>query len=115
MKSILSKGLIVFFCAGLSGCELLCQAGSGTCGMSDEQMERVLNPKAYGEFRTKPGMTKESWRQDWVECGGMSSGQYSGNVPPGSTRAVSSALWSAKEKELDTCMQSKGYKFSYTD
>ena len=115
MKSFLSHGLVVALCAGLSGCEILCQAGSGTCGMSSEQMDKLLRPKAYGEFWTKPSMTKESWRQDWVECGGMSSGQYSGNAPPGSTRAVASALLSAKQKALDTCMQSKGYKFSYTD
>ena len=114
MKSFLSKGLIVFFCAGLSGCEILCQAGSGTCGMSDEQMDRILRPKPYGELWTKPGMTKESWRQDWVDCGGLSNGQFIDDAPPRSPTAVILAASAAAQKKLDTCMQSKGYTFRYT-
>ena len=112
--NILSHGIVLLLCAGLSGCELLCQAGTGTCGMSKEQRRRVLNPKTYGEFWTKPSMTKESWRQDWVECGGMPSGQYTTEIPRGLTHAAALPLWNAKEKELDTCMQSKGYTFRYT-
>ncbi len=115
MKSFISYGVLALSCAGVSGCSLLCQAGTGTCGMSSEEMDKRLNPKAYGEFWTKPGMTKESWRLDWVECGGMSSGQYSDDSPPGSSDAASSELFTAKRKKLDACMQSKGYKFSYTD
>ena len=115
MKSIFSYGIVLLLCMGVSGCELLCQAGTGTCGMTKEQRQKIRNPKTYGEFWSKPGMTKESWRQDWVECGGMSSGQYSGNAPPRSTTAVILAATEEARKKLDTCMQSKGYKFSYTD
>jgi hypothetical protein len=78
---------------------------------SKEEQDRVFHPKAYGEHWVKPGMTQENWRQDWVACGGRSNGQYSGNVPPGSTDAVSSALWEAARKKLDACIQSKGYEY----
>ena len=115
MKSFLKYGIVLLLCLGVSGCELLCQAGTGTCGMTKEQRQRIRNPKAYGQFWTKPGMTKESWHQDWLDCGGMSGGHYSGNVPPGSSDAVSTELWTGKRKKLDTCMQSKGYTFKYTD
>jgi hypothetical protein len=74
----------------------------------------IQSIKAYGEYWTKPGMTTESWRQDWVACGGRSNGQYSGNVPPGSSDAVSSVLWEQARKTLDACMQSKGYVYRYT-
>lgn len=82
--------------------------------MSDEQMDRILRPKPYGERWTKPGLTKESWRQDWVECGGLSNGQYIDDAPSRSSAAVIVAASAAVQKRLDACMHSKGYKFSYT-
>jgi hypothetical protein len=115
MKERLSCGIAaLFLCGFLSGCEVLCQGGSMTCGMSREQAEKVLHPKAYGEFWTKPGMSKEEWRADWMACGGRTNGQYSANVPLGSSDAVSAMLWEQTRKKLDACMQSKGYQFSRT-
>jgi hypothetical protein len=76
---------------------------------------RNLTPaKAYGEYWTKPGVTTESWRQDWVACGGMSNGNYSGDAPTGSTTEVIFASDRQKKKKLDACMQSKGYEYRYT-
>ena len=59
-------------------------------------------------------MTTESWRQDWVECGGMQNGNYSSDAVSGSTTAVLIAEDKATRNKLDACMQSKDYQFSYT-
>src|SRR5688572_29210169 len=113
MKNVLQHGVVLIFCTLLASCELLCQAGTGTCGMSREQMEKLLHPKAYGEYWTKPGMTKESWRQDWVACGGMNDGNYvAGPRFPGETGDIAAS--SRKARQLDACMREKGYAFSYS-
>ncbi len=109
----LTFGVIVCIIGVLSGCELLCQAGSGTCGLSKEQADKLLNPKAYGEYWTKPGMTKDSWRQDWVECGGKQNGQYvAGPRLPGETNDIAASARTANL--LASCMKSKGYTYHYT-
>ncbi len=95
----------------ISGCELLCQAGTGTCGMSREEAQKLLHPKTYGEYWIKPGISKENWRADWLACGGMSNGQYSGNAPTGSTTKIILASQENERRKLDLCMQSKGYEF----
>jgi hypothetical protein len=74
----------------------------------------IQSIKAYGEYWTKPGMTTESWRQDWVACGGMSNGNYSGDAPTGSTTEVIFESQRQERKKLDACMQSKGYVYRYT-
>jgi hypothetical protein len=91
-------------------------AGCGTqLALSGKAREDYLKSiKAYGEYWTKPGMTTESWRQDWVACGGRSNGQYSGNLPPGSTTAVLLAEDKKLREELGFCMQSKGYEYPDT-
>ena len=111
MKFFIASAGLLFLCVSMSGCELLCQAGTGTCGMSREQAEKLLHPKAYGEYFVKPGMTKESWRADWVACGGDSNGQYGVYTPPGSPTKV---VLTAKKKEaqrLAGCMHYKGYEY----
>ena len=111
LKRMLVLPLVVFV---LTGCELLCQAGSGTCGLSDEQVERLLHPKGYGEYWTKASMTKESWRQDWVACKGRSNGSYTNDAPDGSTTAVIRAASRRISEQLGSCMHSKGYEYRYT-
>ncbi len=96
----------------ISGCELLCQAGTGTCGMSREEAQKLLHPKTYGEYWVKSGISKENWRLDWVACGGMSNGQYSGNAPSGSTTKIILDSQEDERQKLDFCMQSKGYEFT---
>ncbi len=95
----------------MSGCELICQAGTGTCGMSREEAQKLLHPKTYGNYWVKSGVSKEKWRADWVACGGMSNGQYSGNAPSGSTTKIILDSQEDERQKLDFCMQSKGYEF----
>lgn len=115
MKKILNLFNALALCSLVSGCELICQAGTGTCGMSREQANKLLHPKAYGEYWTKPEMTTKCWRRDWVACGGWSNGQYGAYTPPGSSDAASSVLWEQTRKKLDACMKSKGYEYRYTE
>ncbi|CAM8642534.1 hypothetical protein MCEGEM3_02455 [Oxalobacteraceae bacterium] len=92
------------------GCELLCQAGTGTCGMSSEERYKLLHPKAYGEYFVKLGASREEWQRDWVACGGWPNGQFSGGAPQGAYTNEILAAWRQKAKNLDDCMQSKGYE-----
>jgi hypothetical protein len=115
----LTKLLLV---AGAINTLVACTFGNGRiCGpqtpmayCNKESYEKLYHPKAYGEHWTKPSMTKESWREDWVACGGMSNGQYSGGAPEGSTTQVMLEYQTKERKKLDTCMQSKGYEYHYT-
>jgi hypothetical protein len=109
MKSVSYSLGVLIMCALLSSCGILCQAGTGTCGMSSGQAQRLLHPKAYGEYWTKPGMTTEGWRRDWVACGGMVDGGYTSNSPLGSSTSAILAAVGKKKNELSSCMQSKGY------
>ena len=85
MKFLTNPCLALGLSVLLTGCVI----GNGTiCGPQTpraycdrEAYERLTNPKGYGEFFTKTGMTKESWRADWVACGGISSGSYSSDAP----------------------------------
>ncbi len=108
----LKNYLVLVFYILLLGCELLCQAGTGTCGMSREEAQKLLHPKTYGEYWVKSGVSKEKWRADWVACGGMSNGQYSGNAPSGSTTKIILDSQEFERQKLDFCMQSKGYEFT---
>jgi hypothetical protein len=114
MKNISNCIFCLLMCSSLSSCGLLCQAGTGTCGMSDEQAQKLLHPKTYGEFWTKPGMTTESWRQDWMACGGMKNGDYTINVPQFSTTAVIQDASKKTIQKLDICMKNKDYFFQRT-
>ena len=98
----------------LSGCELLCQAGTGTCGMSSEERYKLLHPKAYGEYFVKPGASREAWQRDWVACGGRSNGQFSDDAPSGATTNEIFAAIDRARNSLKACMQSKGYEYRKT-
>ena len=107
---ILDLSSLLFF----SGCELLCQAGTGTCGLSSEERYKLLHPKAYGEYFVKPGAGREEWQRDWVACGGWPNGQFSGGAPNGSpTKEIFVAIERARNL-LDSCMKSKGYEYRET-
>ena len=106
------------FCLSLtllfSGCELLCQAGTGTCGMSSEERYKLLHPKAYGEYFVKPGASREEWQRDWVACGGRPNGQYSDDAPPNATTKEIFAAIERARSSLNACMKSKGYEYRET-
>ena len=111
MKKFLAHGIVLLLCTGLAGCELLCQAGTGTCGMSSEERNKLLHPKTYGQYFSKPDMTKESWRQDWVACGGMNNGNYVAG-PRFAGETDDFAASDRKTDQLDRCMKEKGYAYS---
>ena len=72
MKRLLWGVLCLSFL--LTGCELLFQAGTGLSGQARE--DYIKSIKAYGAYWVKPGMTTESWRQDWVEYLGHVAGLH---------------------------------------
>ncbi len=91
--------------------------GCGTqIALSGQAREDYLKSiKAYGEYWVKPGMTKESWQQDWVACGGYKDGSFSPSVREinilvehGLSRSEARAKL---EKFLETCMRAKGYEY----
>ena len=105
----LALGLLVTGCTVGNG--RICGPQTPIAYCDREAYERLVHPKAYGEYWVKPGVTKEVWRQDWVDCGGMRDGAYSSGALSGSTNAVLHAASEKKTGELSTCMQSKGYVF----
>jgi hypothetical protein len=81
----------------------------GPCSLEREKMIKSI--KTYGEYWVKSGVSKENWRLDWVDCGGMKDGGYSSDAPSGSSTAVLITSSEKKINELTSCMQSKGYEF----
>lgn len=110
MKKILVSYFLLILMFFLSGCELLCQAGTGTCGMSEADKKRLLNPKFYGEYFVKSGAERGQWQRDWVDCGGMKDGGYSSDAPSGSPTEVLINASKEKRKNLSFCMKNKGYE-----
>ena len=104
------KVLNFLICTGL-----LCVTLSG-CGIGGYWMNGNPNigpSYPYGAHWIKEGMTTESWRQDWVACGGMKDGSYAaGPRLPGETGDIAAS--DRKARQLATCMQYKGYKYHYT-
>ena len=105
---MLHIGALLFVSVLLSGC-LNGQCMNGPCSLERARMIKAI--KAYGEYWVKPDMTQESWRQDWVACGGRSNGQYSSDAPSGSATDVLINAGKQKRQSLATCMQSKGYEY----
>ena len=58
MKILIGSICSVLLIPLISGCELLCQAGTGTCGMSREEMRKALHPKSFGEYFVKSGISQ---------------------------------------------------------
>lgn len=111
--------LCIVLTSAVTGCTI---GPGGVCGpnipaiycASKEERDRAFHPKAYGEFWVKPGMTKEGWRADWLACGGMRDGGYSSDAPSGSSSEVLLEASRRKARQLDACMQARGYSFSRT-
>lgn len=111
MKVLLNSICSLLFTLLTSGCELLCQAGTATCGMSREEMHKALHPKSYGEYFVKSGASRDEWWRDWVACGGMADGGFSSDAPSGSPTEVLINASKQKRKSLAACMKSKGYEY----
>jgi hypothetical protein len=95
----------------LSGC-LYGQCIDGPCALERQRLLKSI--KTYGEFWTKPGMTTETWRIDWMACGGMKNGDYTINVAQFSTTAVIQEASKKTIQKLDVCMKNKDYFFQRT-
>ena len=109
---LMLMGMVLAACTFGNG--MICGPQTPAAYCDREAYERLTKPRTYGQYWTKPNMTTESWRVDWVACGGMQNGNYSSDAPSGSTSAVLRASENTKRAKLDACMQSKGYQFSYT-
>ena len=106
---MLRLAMLVYVSALLSGC-LYGQCMDGPCALEHSRILKSI--KSYGQYWTKPTMSTESWRQDWVACGGMKDGGYAaGPRLPGETGDIAAS--DRKARQLAACMQSKGYEFSY--
>ena len=107
MKRFLSV-IVIFLCCLLSGC-FSCL--SSWCLGKDTYVS-LMHPKGLGEYWEKPGMTTDSWRTDWVSCGGINDGGYSAGVPPRSSEKILRAAIDTKLNHLWVCMSEKGYHFT---
>lgn len=119
MKHLIRLSGMAVFSTLLTACTVgngrICGPQTPVAYCDREAYERLIHPKAYGEYWVKPGMTKENWRQDWVSCGGYKDGSFSPSVREINTLAehgLSRSEARAKlEKSLESCMQSKGYEY----
>jgi hypothetical protein len=107
--------LALFLYISISGCELLCQAGTGTCGMSREEAQKLLHPKTYGEYWVKPEMSVLGRGQDSISCGGSDRGadfsfQQLSKVSQKEDKDEFSARTRLTKIWIE-CMRSKGYEF----
>ncbi len=110
MKRVAQLALIFGFSLMLSAC-LYGQCFDGPCAF---ERQRIIDAiKGYGEYWVKPGMSKESWRQDWVACGGQPNGAYANDAPQFSSMEIITAAGDRIRKTLGDCMTSKGYHLDY--
>ena len=76
-------------------------------------LERVapLQPvPSLSRFWSKPGMTEESWLENWISCGGARDGGVNDfpRLPGETLKAQHGRTWNT----LDRCMLNKGYRFT---
>ncbi len=85
------------------------------CGIGGQWMNGNPNAgrniKPYLHYWEKAGVTVEQRREDWLKCGGMSNGDYSIDIPSGSTTEAILKSDETKKKILGDCMAKKGYHY----
>ena len=112
----LIKISILFCVSGLIGCTIgnghICGPQTPQAYCDREAYERLMHPKGLGEYWEKPGMTVDSWRADWIACGGNPNGSYSTDTPQRSSQELIREEFSKKSKEIWICMTSKNYHFT---
>lgn len=115
MKLVL-RSVFVMYLSLLAGCTIgnghICGPQTPLAYCDSEAYERLIHPKGFGGYWEKPGMTKDSWRADWVSCGGNPNGSYSTDIPLMSTREVIDEADDKKSKQLWVCMTNKDYHFT---
>lgn len=96
---------IFLICTFVTGC------GTQVSLRGQEREDYLKSIKAYGEYWVKSGVSKETWRQDWVSCGGRQNGSYTNDAPQGADTAEIQAASRRISAELGACMQRKGYHY----
>lgn len=118
MKSLHNACSLVGFALLLTSCTIgngrICGPQTPAAYCDREAYERLMHPKAYGEYWDKPDAAggSASWRSDWVDCGGRPNGTYGTDIPEFSSNAVIFAADAKKRKELTACMTDRGYHFT---
>jgi len=112
----LIKFSTLFCVSGLIGCTIgnghICGPQTPQAYCDREAYERLMHPKGLGEYWEKPGMTVDSWRADWIACGGNPNGSYSTDTPQRSSQELIREDFSKKSKQIWICMTSKNYHFT---
>jgi hypothetical protein len=80
--------------------------------LGEETYERLRHPKGLGEYWEKPGMTKDSWKADWIDCGGRENGDFGPDEPIGPGDEAFQNAYKKKQSYLWSCMTKKGYQFT---
>jgi hypothetical protein len=115
MKTRINTVVLMGVGVVLAGCTfgngMICGPQTPAAYCDREAYQKLAHPKSYGQYWTKPAMTTESWRQDWVACGGQANGQFFIDKPAAGTTRDPLLDWQDKRKKLDACMQSKSYSF----
>ena len=110
MKAQFNAMYLLFISALLTGCGI----EPALSGKAYE--DYVKSIKHYIEWWDKPGMTVEGRRQDWMECGGTSEGDFR---PPARkfeemTRlgVTESIAYTRLESDMQRCIINKGYHYT---
>ena len=112
MKSSFNFWLILCLCALLTGCLGIEPALSGQA-----REDYLKSIKHFIEWWDKPGMNMEVRRQDWMDCGGASDGDFRPNESslklekwPGEKDDI--AAYFRLQNELQRCMINKAYSYT---
>lgn len=114
MKIIL-RSVFVMALILIAGCTVgnghICGPQTPLAYCDREAYERLAHPKGLGEYWEKPGMTKDSWRIDWVNCGGRKNGDFGPDELTESGDEAFHKAYKNKQSHLWSCMTEKGYQF----
>ena len=106
IKIIIKTVILMLMGTVLTACTvgngMICGPQTPAAYCDRDAYQKLANPKSYGQYWTKPTMTTESWRQDWVECGGQANGQYFSDESTVPTVAAALTADKNKRAKLDT-------------
>jgi hypothetical protein len=100
----------------LAGCTIgnghICGPQTPLAYCDRDAYERLVHPRGLGEYWEKPGMTKDSWKADWIDCGGRENGDFGPDEPIGPGDEAFQNAYKKKQSYLWSCMTKKGYQFT---
>ena len=101
---ILVSGSLIFLLNGCFVSELGSMSGR-------ERIEYLKSIKPYGAHWIKEGMTRESRRVDYMQCGGESDLREGYEVKSGQSNKEFFDGFNVHTHQLMNCMKSKGYVY----